>query len=321
MRPLKAVNAFLDRRESGETLAAFRIAIGLCVLLTVGSVVAVGGVELVWLTAEHGGYRPRLVVPHLFDWLGISGPEAVWGCVTVSLAGGVLLIAGLGGRLTALVTGQAFLALTALNSHVGGGYENLLSNALWLLVLVPATATWSLDSRILRGSFRSDRPVPVWCRALIVLQLTTLYASTGLHKIGGGWSPVGGFDALYYVLSDVNWHRFQPPLLGWLAPLTRVMTASAWFFELSWLLVPVWLGLRSRDGGGRLTRWAKRVDPRGLWTVLGLVLHLGIFVTMEVGTFSEVTLAFYLALWSPDEVAAAADAALRRVRGSPSVRG
>ena len=59
--------ALLDRVEPGATLALFRIACGLCVILTIGWVVHADLVDVIWLDLEHGGYRS----------LG-GGPWPVW---------------------------------------------------------------------------------------------------------------------------------------------------------------------------------------------------------------------------------------------------
>jgi hypothetical protein len=46
-----------------------------------------------------------------------------------------------------------------------------------------------------------------------------------------------------------------------------------------------------------LLRW----DLRKPFVLVGVGLHLGILLTLEVGPFSLVSLAYYLALFSPDD--------------------
>ena len=55
-----------------------------------------------------------------------------------------------------------------------------------------------------------------------------------------------------------------------------------------------WLG----DAAGR---WIRRFDLRIPYVALGLFFHVGLWVSVNIGTFSAVTLAFYVAFLSPQE--------------------
>jgi len=311
MRRLTAlIDRQLDPREGPETLAVVRITTAMALLLTVGGVVA-RGADVYWRTPEHGGYRPDLKIPWLFDLLGLEPSAAIPGTIAVALAAGVFVLVGAGGRASAFVALQSYMALKTVNNHVGGSYEHLLTNALWLLVLAPATATWSVDCWFRLRRWASDTPVPVWCRRLFLLQLAVVYGSTGLSKVGTNWTPLGGFNALYWTLADTNWIRFEVPGLGWLSPLLMVATAVTWLFETGWILVPLWLLLRDPARTGTWARRARRLDPRPFLTAFGLALHLGIWVLMDVATFSWVVLAYYPSLWRPRELLGAL-ARLRR---------
>jgi hypothetical protein len=296
-----AVRAAVDGREGPQTLAVLRITLSTALLLTVGGVVA-RGADAFWRTPEHGGYRQDLRIPWLFDLLGVDASAATDPAIAVALLFGALTLVGFGGRASPFLALQSYLALKTLNPHVGGSYEHLLTNGLWLLVLAPATTTWSADCRLTTGRWSSERTVPTWCRRLFILQLAVVYASTGLGKAGTAWTPIGGFDALYWTLHDTNWTRFQLPGVAWLSPLLKASTAVTWLFEAGWTLVPLWLALRLREPRGRLSRAAHRLDPRPWLTAYGVALHVGIWVLMDVATFSWVTLAWYPALWLPGEL-------------------
>jgi hypothetical protein len=43
------------------------------------------------------------------------------------------------------------------------------------------------------------------------------------------------------------------------------------------------------------------VNFRRLFVVIGVMIHLGILLFLEVGPFSWITLSFYLCLYHPDE--------------------
>src|SRR5262245_37579864 len=107
--------ALLDPREPGPSLALFRIACGLGILGAMGSVVAHGLVPVLWFDQADGGHLAAVERPWLFRLLGGVTPALVWGMVVTALAAGLLLAVGLGGRVTAFVALQSYLAVSSLN--------------------------------------------------------------------------------------------------------------------------------------------------------------------------------------------------------------
>ncbi|MEM7158203.1 MAG: hypothetical protein AAF799_35505 [Myxococcota bacterium] len=295
--------ARIDRREPGTALALFRILTGLSLLLAVGSVLASDLVTVLWVDGGHGGYRP-LKGNWLVQSLGGATPGVIGWLVALAMAGGVLLTVGILARPSALVAGQALIALSTLNVHGRSSYDPLLINSLWLLVLADSTATHSLRCRLRSDGWTSDALVTAWPRYLVVLQLAVLYTFTGLHKISIHWTPAGGFSALYYILQQPSWQRGDMTWLASVYPLTQLGTAVTWLFELSWPVVPLALWWRSTaDRGGRLRRLFNRLPIRAVYVAVGLVMHLSIFALMEVGPFSWVTLAYYPCLFRASELA------------------
>jgi len=287
-----------SRTEGPETMALFRIGIGLTLMWTVVTAWTSGAVDLVWTDAEFGGYR-SLHESALVGWLGGASPRVVHGLLGGSLLGGALVAVGLGGRGSAFFALQAFIPIARLNSHANGSFEHLLTNALWLLVLCRATGAWSVDQRIAR---RRPPEIGVWARWLVLAQVILVYGTTGLQKTSSSWTPLGGFSAIYQALRDPAWQRVDLPWLGWLAPLLAVSTAAVWLFEIGWLLLPLLLWWRATDRGGRLGAFVRTHDPRPAILAFGLAMHLGILALMQVGGFSVLTLCFYVALWRPDEI-------------------
>ncbi len=291
-----------SRTETGETLALFRIGVGIAVIWPVTVAWWSGASGIVWRDASVGGYR-TLHETWFVSALGGASPDVVHGLMVGSILGGLLVALGLGGRLVAFLTLQSFLSLSSLNTHANGSYDHLLTNALWLLVITGATATWSADARLKEGSWTTTRLVPRWGRWLVLVQIVLVYGTTGLQKMSSSWTPLGGFKAVYYALRDPGWQRWDVPLLGWFEPLLAVSTAGVWLFETSWLLLPLVLWWRARDGsGGRLGNWVRLHDPRPWILLFGGVLHGGILLMMEVGAFSWLTMCFYVALWTPEEL-------------------
>lgn len=309
--------ALVARREEGTSLALFRIVTGMCVMLAIGSVVTADLVELLWVDAEHGGYRP-LTVGWLVEALGGATPTVIWTLVAITFAAGSALAVGVLGRPAALIAGQGMLALTTLNVHGRSSYDPLIINSLWLLVLADGSATLSLRCRLRHGRWTSDQLVAAWPRYLVIVQLVVLYTFTGLHKISIHWTPAGGFSALYYILQQPSWQRGDMTWLASVYPLTQVSTGITWLWELTWPVVPLALWLRTTaERGGRVRRLANRIPIRGVYVSIGLVMHGMITVLMVVGPFSWITLAYYPCLYRPRELHAAWKRIRRRRPSAP----
>jgi hypothetical protein len=83
-------------------------------------------------------------------------------------------------------------------------------------------------------------------------------------------------------------------------------TALTMVFEYSAPLLLLWTWLDRRPGrGGRFGDAVRRLRIRWLWLALGVSLHLGIAVTMQIGVFPFGILALYPALLAPDEITGA----------------
>jgi len=295
--------AFCSRTEVGTSLAVYRIIIGLCVVLTVGWVMWAGLIDVLWVDLDHGGMS--VVYPGwLVSALGGPTPRVMRALAWSTMGSGLLLAVGFGGRLTAFVTLQLVMATVDINVHAGGSYDELLQNALWLCVLGSTTATMSVDCRIRSGSWTSETPVGVWARYLIVGQLVLMYTTTGWQKLSAYWTPGGDFSALYYILQQPSWHRFE---MGWVARVfwvTQVGTAVSWFWEV---LAPVWLLAfyysETSDRPGRVRRWFVQWRVREIYALVGLIFHVAVFALLDVGPFSPISLAFYAALIHPHEYA------------------
>ncbi len=314
--------ALLAERETGTSLALFRIGCGLCILYAIGSVVLAGMVPVIWLGPADGGLATEINGSRLFQWLGGVHPGTVWVVVAATLLLGLLLALGAGGRVTAFLALQGTMALTGLNGNATGAYDWLLTNALWLLVLAGATATLSLDCRLRTGRWVSAVPVSAWPRYLAIYQIVLVYWSTGMHKLSRSWTPADGFSALYYILQEPTWQRWDMTWLAHVYPLTQVATATTWIWECTapLLLVVLWYR-RTRERPGRLRALCNRLPLRGLWMMTGVAMHLGILVLMDVGPFSLVALAYYPCLLRPEEWrrAAARGQELFRGRSKPAV--
>jgi hypothetical protein len=292
----------LSARESATSLALFRIVIGLGVILDVGSVVAHGLVSVLWLQPEHGGMRRLGEGPWLLAWLGGPSPPAVWTLTCGALLGGALMVAGIGGRWASILALLCTVNVVNINGHAGGSYDELLTNALFLTVLGPGHQTLSVAARLRTGTWWPKVEVLAFPRWLAIWQLVLMYCSTGLQKLSFYWVPGGEASALYYIYQQPTWQRMDMRFTAWLFPLTQMGTLVTWFWEVLsplWLLALVWSAWPER--AGRCGRIANRVGLRWWFFGIGLLAHVLIWLTMEVGPFTLVSLAYYFAVVHPWE--------------------
>lgn len=290
-----------SRREDGVSLACFRVLVAAVVAYSLLSIASAGLVEALWVDRSYGGMAVARQ-NHLLRWLGGATPQNIWLLFGVSLAATLTLGLGLYGRASALVLAQSYAALSLTNGLASGGYDLLITNALWLLVLGDATATHSIDCRRRLHTWTSEAKVLAWPRYAMIWQLVMLYGFTGLQKVGAAWTPGGGYTALYYVMHDPTWMRFDGSFVtGWL-PLSQFATALSWHWEHSAFLLPlVYYFRNTADRSGRLRAVFNRFDLRKPWALIGVSMHIGILLMMNVGPFSLISLAYYVALFRPEE--------------------
>ncbi|MED5372980.1 MAG: hypothetical protein VX899_18315 [Myxococcota bacterium] len=302
MKAWSRLVALLSTKEHPRVLALFRIALGLCAVYTIGTVMLHGVVDDVWMDVADGGYRHLTRGNFLVQWLGGTSPQMVWGMSITALVASIAMTLGLGGRFTVFLTLWTVTAATDFNSQASGSYDELLSSAIFLLLLGRPTQTFSLDSRIRRGRFIDHTPIYAFPRWMALFQLVLVYWATGMQKLSFYWVPGGEWSALYYILQQPSWQRWDMSWVAYIYPLTQVMTGLTWFWEVGapLLLLAFWYR-HTRQRPGRLRRAFNRIDFRGIYALIGIGLHLSVFATMEVGPFSWVSLSYYLCFFSPDE--------------------
>lgn len=296
--------AFWDQREAPASLALIRILVSLALLGDLLQAAARGAISALWAPPPWGsGWGGQEATPPLLvEWLG-SG-NATLGAWWLTVLAALMALFGLAYRISSWLLVFAVVELWRITPDGGDGIDVLLRLVLPLLALSGANACWSCDAWLARR-WRKPLPasVPAWPRFLLVVQLLWLYFSAAHHRGGAAWGPGGGFSAVGEVLGDPHFARFFPGSLRVGYPLTQVGTAFTMLFELSAPLAPLWIWLDRRpDRGGRFGDAVRRLRLRWLWLVLGVALHLGIAVTMQLGVFPYGILALYPALFHPDEI-------------------
>lgn len=116
----------------------------------------------------------------------------------------------------------------------------------------------------------------------ILIQVCIIYLFAGLHKLQGEVWLNG--TALYYILNSSD---FSPYSFGKLLSSYPIFVYfSTWFTLVFQLVFPVLV-------------WFTRT--RKIVLLLGIVLHLGIFILMRIDNFSFIMLACYTVFFTDDE--------------------
>lgn len=180
-----------------------------------------------------------------------------------------------------------FLTLCFLNRNpnILNGGDGVLQVGLLLMLLGPSGYALSVDAWLRR---RAGKPLPAttpaWPVRVLQIQLCMIYLSTGLVKVKGEDFLEGSWwdgTSIHYVLNYVTmsrWSYAQLPLPFW---FTALLTYTSVWWEV--LFTPLVLFRRTRT----------------LTLLFGVLFHLGIFFTIEVGWFSWYTLALY-GVWVSD---------------------
>jgi hypothetical protein len=294
-----------DRREPADTLATIRICIALVVLWDFSTVARLGLVQALWAPIDTGGIGPStraVPISMAYAWLGASATSA-WLLFGVCCLAALCLCVGLFTRVSALALCLGWAQLAQLSPHADRGIDTLLRNALLVLACSSAGATASLDARLRHGRWFRDVRTPAWPRHLLILQLVLFYFWAGMVKQSPPWTSIDGYSALYITLSQPHYATFDfsPRQLAAVYPLLQLATFMTVWFERLAPTVPVLLWLRATaDRGGRVRTLVNRLRLLELWLTLGVVFHLGLALSVELGMFPWGCLALYPAFCAPE---------------------
>jgi len=165
---------------------------------------------------------------------------------------------------------------------------------LFYLVWADCGQVWSVDAWLARKRGQEPSWQPIWPLRCWRYQVALIYLISGVWKLQDVHWRDGA--ALHYVLSNVQFRRFpfSPP--PWSAELLTAGTYVTLGWELLFPLLILW-------------------NPtRRLALLLGILLHLGMFVTIEIGPFSLVMIGSYLAFADPHTVPGVAERTAARFR-------
>ena len=212
------------------------------------------------------------------------------------LAGFPLALAFALGYRTRIANALLWVFLVSLhnrNVHVCDGGDAVMLALVFWLMFVDSAAAYSLDVRL--GRRAPAATIPALPFRALQIQIGLIYLLTVIAKNGQGWREG---TAVYQAVSNSDWGRGLGPLLAAHPALCRLLTRATLVIEAA---IPLLVFSPFR------TNLTRTIAIAG-----GVALHLGIFLTMRVGIFSQVMPLSYL-VFVPIRWIDAAAAAFARV--------
>ncbi|HMJ14936.1 MAG TPA: hypothetical protein VK524_26165 [Polyangiaceae bacterium] len=295
--------AFWNEKEAPDALALLRITLGLSFSANLLEQIIRGDVIEFYAEIAHGGifgFQYNSYPYSLFQYVPMSSGW-VWGLVLLQLFASLTFTVGLFTRLSGIAIFVTQLAFFDRMTLFRFGADEVYRVAAYLMMLAPMGAAFSLDAAW-RGKGRAE--VGKWARRLFMAQLAIIYVRTGVVKLGSTWSIMGDWAAVYLSVNLPGIARWNG---DWAAhalvyPLTQMGTFVFSWWEFTWFLLLINQFLRRKNAHkGIVKRALARFDLRPVYLGLGLCMHLGILIIMDIGLFAIVMWSLYPAYIRPEE--------------------
>jgi uncharacterized membrane protein YphA (DoxX/SURF4 family) len=283
----KGWDEFFYAETSPDALCYFRIFLGFFLFLNGISLIpdfeawyGVGHNSLLPLRDSFGLYSNLRI--NLFKWLSPTEGSAWFVLIAYTISSFMVMI-GLKTRIASIVSFILLVSLQNRNYTILNSGDTLMRCLLFVLMLSPAGVKSSVDAWLRKKQGLPDiDTISITTVRLLQLQFALVYFATTLFKLKG-YDWVDG-TAVYYTSRLSNFQRIAIPLVFDFPSLTKFFTWTALAIEFA-LGVLIWV-----------KEWRK-------WVLLsGLLLHLGIEITMSIGFFEWIMITAYVLFLETDEL-------------------
>jgi hypothetical protein len=284
---IKGWDGFFYRTTDASRLCLFRAFLGFFLLLNGLSLIEdfeawLGTGDNSLLPLHNSFYFYSDFRINFFKWLTPEESSA-WFVLIVYILSAFLMMIGFQTKVSTIICFVLLVSLHTRNHAILNSGDNIMRCMLFLMMFAPTHVKYSVDSwfRSRQGNAYSTQISYVSLR-LLQLQFSLVYLATTLFKLKGVDWPDG--TAIYYTSRLVNFQRFVLPVLFDYVWLIKLFTWSALFIEFAM---------------GTLV-WVKEFR---IWVLLaGIMLHLGIEVTMSIGFFEWVMISAYILFLEPKDL-------------------
>ncbi len=285
IHPLRAWNRFFFQPTSARPLGAIRILYGLLAMANL----AFCAVDLeLWYTDQGliQGDAIRAIAGRFqhSPLHYLQDPASIRAAFAFTAAAAFFLTIGLRSRLMSILFYLGMLSIQMRNTMSSSGADVLMMTFAFHLMLSPCGAAYSVDAwieRRKRGGAEAEALMLPWTLRLIQVQISLIYLVAGVLKAGGAYWQNG--TALHYVFTNTEVRRLDLSFLCEYPTLINLMTYGAVLGEL---MLAFFL-------------WFRACRPFVLW--VGVLLHLGILISINIPCFGEAMWIGYLAFLTPPE--------------------
>lgn len=278
---------FFYSRTDASALSLFRLVFGIFLFIN--------GISLVEDFHEWYGLGDKALIPlrdsltwysnfriNVYSWLSPTESSA-WLVLWTYIISSFMVMIGFKTRISTIVCFFLMVSMQNRNYSILNSGDTIMRCMLFLMMFAPTHVKYSVDAYLRKKAGHPyDSNISILTIRLMQLQFSLVYLATTLFKLKG-YDWVDG-TAVYYTSRLVNFQRVALPIVFDYPSLVKMATWSALFIEFAM---------------GTLV-WFKELR---LWVLLaGLLLHLGIEVSMSIGFFEWVMIAAYILFLEPREI-------------------
>ncbi|MBM3964223.1 MAG: hypothetical protein FJ308_04030 [Planctomycetes bacterium] len=281
---IAAWDRFLFEGCDPRIASAFRIGFAILILIQVA---VVWNDAAMWFSDEGvlsvgtAKLTTRPLGWSLFYWVP-SAPPLIQGTLVALALHAVLMLLGVFSRVQAAAIFVWLVSLQNRNPLINDGEDTVFRIFAFMMIWLPLDAYWSILRRSNDSVTRSRSHSSAWGLRLIQIEMTAIYASAAISKLGGETWQDG--TAMWYVsrMTD-NFGRLIPSALFDHFWVSAGLTWGALFIEA---VLPIAL-------------WNRRT--RKIAILAGVALHLGIELSMNLFLFEWVMVLGLLTFVVPSE--------------------
>jgi len=210
--------------------------------------------------------------------IGVDDRTALFLIWVALLLSGVLLMAGLFCRASAITAWLLHLCAAKSGDLLSYGADNFMTIGLFYLMLAPLPDSYTLDRKLRKGKAQ-DAAMLGFFRRILQIHLCLIYFFGGLTKaLGAGWWNGAN---IWRALTRPPFNVIPPELIVTWRHLLPVLGIAIWIIELCY---PVFI-------------WPKKT--RLLWLTLACAMHVAIGLTMGMYLFALIMIVLNVAAFAP----------------------
>ena len=268
------LDKLLFTRIDNSALIVFRVFFGLLIALEAFGAIATGWVRRIFVEPD---FTFNFIGFDFFQQFPGTGPQ-MYAWFAVMGIFGVMVMLGYKYRLAIIGYAVMWSVVYLMQKSAYNNHYYLLMLLLWIMAILPAHTSFSLDARF-RESIR-DTSMPRWVTLFIILQLWIVYSYGSIAKLYPDWLDATVPQILmrgrrdYYIVGPILQERWTHWVISYVGIL------------FDGLIIPALLWKKTR-------KWAFFVS---------IFFHLFNSIVFQIGIFPYMSLAFTVFFYEPKTI-------------------